>query len=162
MEDACPRYPHLPCKRTIVTPSSLHHFRGLPAVVFFLVVFGACSNVSRKDSMPRHPSSPETEPPSSRRAEPPVEIDESSSQRASCEPSTEIAQLAIYSFDPLHGRLSVGSTVDVPADGDRDLALESLLSRVNAQLTGRRIQTAGVRKEDQSEIPVRPISTVFP
>ncbi len=42
--------------------------------------------------------------------------------------------------------------MDVPADANRDLALESLLFRVNAQLTGRRIQTAGVRKEDQLEI----------
>lgn len=86
-----------------MTPDTLHHFRGLAAAVLFLIILGACSNVSRKDSTPMQPSSPETEPSPPGRDEPPVEIYESSSQRASRESSTEIAHLAIYLYSRIQG-----------------------------------------------------------
>ncbi len=137
--------------------TTLGRFLAVAAAFFLTTLLGGCLGDSRDTSTPPQPSAPSLEPPSSADLPaPPTKTRQPAPQPAEDAaariPSAQIRTLAIYRFDPLHGRLSVRSTVEVPADSGRDSALETLLAHVNAQLTGRRIESLGLRKDGQREI----------
>jgi hypothetical protein len=68
--------------------------------------------------------------------------------------------MALYRFDPLRGRLSVVSTVEVPADAGRNAALVRLLAAVNSRLVGRRIEAVGESTEGLQEVLVLDLQDV--